>query len=91
MCLSDDIPKELLGTCAVQTERTHLTTRGVDETLVLMVKIPANLDIANAICRSTIGLKVSSIFLALAIKNTAVQPILDGVGNYLPNPAEREI
>ena len=55
----------------------------MDETLT-------NLDIADAICHSNTTLKFPPVF-GSAIKNTDVQPILDGVDNFLPNPAEREV
>lgn len=66
----------------------------VDETLgeiVLMDETPTNEDIASAVRRATISLKFSPVFMGSAIKNTGVQPLLDGVCNYLPNPSESEI
>ncbi|TFK62629.1 elongation factor G, mitochondrial [Pluteus cervinus] len=56
--------------------------------LFLTDQTPTNVQIADAIRRSTIGLKFTPVFLGSAIKNTAVQPLLDGVCEYLPNPAE---
>jgi elongation factor G len=52
---------------------------------------PSNDQMAAAIRRSTIALKFFPVFLGFAIKNTAVQPMLDGVCAYLPNPAESEV
>jgi elongation factor G len=59
--------------------------------MVLMDETPSNLEIADAIRRATIGLKFSPVFLGSAIKNTGVQPLLDGVCAYLPTPAEKEV
>jgi len=63
---------------------------GIGE-LVLMDETPSNLGIAEAIRRATIGLKFSPVFMGSAIKNTGVQPLLDGVCSYLPTPAEKEV
>jgi elongation factor G len=52
---------------------------------------PSNQQLASAIRRATVGLKFSPVFLGSAIKNTAVQPLLDGVCAYLPNPAEADV
>lgn len=58
--------------------------------MFLLDQVPNNDQIAAAIRRTTIGLKFSPVFLGSAIKNTAVQPLLDGVCAYLPNPAQAE-
>ena len=48
----------------------------------------SDLEIAQAIRRATTTLKFVPVFMGSAIKNTAVQPLLDGVCAYLPDPSE---
>ncbi|KAJ6586804.1 elongation factor G, mitochondrial [Mycena vulgaris] len=92
--VSDEIPESVLE--LAKEKRTELIEQlaEVDEEigeLFLNDEQPSNDQIAAAIRRSTIGLKFSPVFLGSAIKNTAVQPLLDGVCAYLPNPAELDV
>ena len=56
-----------------------------------MEEDPTTQQLAEAIRRATVSLKFSPVFLGSAIKNTAVQPMLDGVCAYLPTPAESTV
>ncbi|MEW6382124.1 MAG: elongation factor G [bacterium] len=44
--------------------------------------------IANAIRKGTLALKLTPVFMGSAYKNKGVQPLLDAVLKYLPNPAD---
>ena len=91
---SDEIPAPALE--LAKAKRTELIEQlaEVDEEMGDMIineEVPTNDDIASAIRRATVGLKFSPVFMGSAIKNTAVQPMLDGVCNYLANPAECDV
>lgn len=85
------IPEELLP--AAEQKRNDLleALSEVDEPLseLYLTDSPiSTADLASAIRRATVACKFSPVFLGSAIKNTAVQPLLDGVCAYLPNPNE---
>jgi elongation factor G len=91
---SDEIPPSVLP--LAQAKRSELIEQlaEVDEEiadLVLNDESPTNHQLATAIRRATVGLKFSPVFLGSAIKNIAVQPLLDGVCAYLPNPSEASV
>ncbi|WP_432736339.1 elongation factor G [Maridesulfovibrio sp. FT414] len=44
--------------------------------------------IESVIRKATLALKIVPIFTGSALKNVGVQPLMDGVGKYLPSPLE---
>ncbi|KAF8915439.1 elongation factor G, mitochondrial [Mucidula mucida] len=92
--IKDEIPANILE--LAQKKRAELIEQiaDVDEEvgeLFVMDEPISNEILAQAIRRATIGLKFSPVFMGSAVKNTAVQPLLDGVCAYLPNPAESSV
>ena len=91
---SEEIPKSVLALAKEKRAELIEQLADVDEEICeifLNDELPTNDQIAAAIRRSTIGLKFSPVFMGSAIKNTGVQPLLDGVCAYLPNPSEAEV
>lgn len=65
----------------------------VDETLgelFLEEKTPTESDIVAAIRRSCQKMTFTPVLLGTALKNKGVQPLLDAVIDYLPNPTQVE-
>ncbi|KAN0078413.1 P-loop containing nucleoside triphosphate hydrolase protein [Tylopilus felleus] len=88
---SDEIPPSVIDLAKEKRAELIEQLAEVDDEIADMVladETPSGLQIAEAIRRATVGLKFSPVFLGSAIKNTAVQPMLDGVCAYLANPAE---
>lgn len=91
---SDEIPESVLDLAkAKRTELLEQLAEVDDEIgeLLIMDETPTTAQLVAAIRRATVGLKFSPVFLGSAIKNTAVQPMLDGVCAYLANPAEADV
>lgn len=56
--------------------------------MFLEEKTPTDDDIQGAIRRSTIARKFTPVLVGSALKNKGVQPLLDAVIDYLPNPTQ---
>ena len=91
---SDEIPAEVLELAKEKRRELVEQLAEVDDEigeLLIMDEDPTTAQLADAIRRATISLKFTPVFLGSAIKNTAVQPMLDGVCAYLPTPAESKV
>ncbi len=92
--VSEEIPSSVADLAKEKRQELIEQLAEADEEMgeiFLNDEVPTNEQIAAAIRRSTIGLKFSPVFLGSAIKNTGVQPLLDGVCAYLPDPSESEV
>jgi elongation factor G len=86
------VPADLAETIAEKRlemiERLAEADEEVGE-LFLMEEVPDVDTIKAAIRRQTIACKFVPVFMGAAFKNKGVQPLLDGVVNYLPEPFEK--
>ena len=92
--VSDEIPDSVIDFAKQKRRELIEQLADVDEEIgemVIMDEEPNTEQLANAIRRATVGLKFSPVFMGSAVKNTAVQPLLDGVCAYLPTPSEAEV
>ncbi len=91
---SDEIPVSALELATQKrTELIEQLAEVDDEIADLFLNdaLPSTEQLAAAIRRATVSLKFSPVFLGSAVKNTAVQPLLDGVCTYLASPSERQV
>ncbi|KAF9510879.1 hypothetical protein BS47DRAFT_1406237 [Hydnum rufescens UP504] len=91
---SDEIPEDVLELAKAKRQELIEALADVDDAigdLYLAEEEVTTPDLVSAIRRATISLKFSPVFLGSAIKNTGVQPMLDGVCAYLPNPREASV
>ncbi|CAE6490703.1 unnamed protein product [Rhizoctonia solani] len=92
--VSDEIPASVLPLAEQKRSELIETLADVDDVIAdkFIAEEPITTsDLVPAIRRATVGLKFTPVFLGSAIKNTGVQPMLDGVCAYLPNPAEAPV
>lgn len=90
---TDVIPEDLKD--LVEEKRSVLieTLADVDDTIAeiyLDEKVPRIEEIKAAIRRATIALKFTPVLIGSALADKSVQPMLDAVCDYLPNPSEVE-
>lgn len=90
---ADEIPQDMRVEAKERRQELIEHVSNVDETLgemFLEEKTPSVDDLKGAIRRSCLKRKFTPVFVGTALKNKGVQPLLDGVVDYLPNPGEVE-
>lgn len=86
-----DIPADLQGVAGEKRAEMIERLADVDDEIgekFLMEEEPTVEELKAAIRRQTIARKFVPVFMGSAYKNRGVQALLDGVDDYLPNPAE---
>jgi elongation factor G len=87
----DEIPDEAKALARERRAKLIETLADVDEeiaNLFLDEVEPTEEQLKAAIRRATISLKFTPVFMGSALADKFVQPMLDGVCDYLPNPSE---
>lgn len=86
-----EIPADLLEESKAKREKLVETLSEADDELMEMYlegKAPSEEQIHEGIRRATINFKVVPVLMGSAFKNKGVQPMLDAVVRYLPNPLD---
>jgi elongation factor G len=87
-----EIPEEFRGRAEEYRERLMDAVADQDEDLLMLYLEGAEIDpdqIRAAIRKATLDIGMTPIFCGSAFKNKGVQPLLDGVVDYLPSPLDR--
>ncbi|XP_008424012.2 elongation factor G, mitochondrial [Poecilia reticulata] len=87
----DEIPADFRAEAADRKQELVECVANADETLgemFLEEKIPTKEDLKAAVRRATVQRLFSPVLVGTALKNKGVQPLLDAVLDYLPNPSE---
>lgn len=87
----DEIPADFRAEAADRRQELVECVANADEILgemFLEEKIPTKDDLKAAIRRATVQRLFTPVLVGTALKNKGVQPLLDAVLDYLPNPSE---
>ncbi|MGE5123061.1 MAG: elongation factor G [Acidobacteriaceae bacterium] len=86
-----DVPPELTGYVSEMRARLVEQIAETDDALTMRYlegeEIPVA-DLKNVLRQATIAGKITPVFCGSALRNKGVQPLLDGVIDYLPSPAD---
>jgi elongation factor G len=88
----DEIPDEILDEAKARREELlDATSMFSDELMEAIFEDTVNEELINKAIRiGTISRKLTPVFVGSAYKNVGVQPLLDGINRYLPDPTEVE-
>ncbi|KAL8824715.1 MAG: hypothetical protein Q9191_004871 [Dirinaria sp. TL-2023a] len=90
---TDEIPADVKEFAMQRRKMLIETLADVDDEIAEMFldeRTPTEDQIRAAVRRATISLKFTPVFMGSALADKSVQPMLDGVCDYLPNPSEVE-
>ncbi|MCJ1467706.1 Elongation factor G, mitochondrial [Pseudocyphellaria aurata] len=90
---TDLIPESVQALALERRNKLIETLADVDDEIAeifLDERTPTTEQIQAAIRRATIAMKFTPVFMGSALGDKSVQPMLDGVCDYLPNPSEVE-
>jgi elongation factor G len=86
-----EIPEELWEEAAARREDLLEALAEVDDDFMeayLGDRLIGPEDLKAALRRATIGLKGVPVYAGAALRNKGIQPLLDGIRDFLPNPLE---
>lgn len=89
----DEVPEDIREFAQEKRRLLIETLADVDEEIAnafLDERTPSPSEIKEAVRRATISLKFSPVLMGSALADKSVQPMLDAVCDYLPNPSEVE-
>ena len=90
---TDDIPADVKPVAIEKRKKLVETLADVDDEIAeifLDEGTPSEEQLRAAIRRATISLRFTPVFMGSALADKSIQPMLDGVCDYLPNPSEVE-
>ena len=89
----DEVPEDVREFAQEKRRKLIETLADVDDEIAnafLDERTPSPLEIKAAIRRATVSLKFTPVLMGSALADKSVQPMLDAVCDYLPNPSEVE-
>lgn len=87
----DEVPQNMRAECEDRRRELIEHVSNVDDVLgemFLEEKTPSEADLKAAVRRACLRRSFTPVMVGTALKNKGVQPLLDGVIDYLPNPGE---